>query len=204
MNKSESIAALATDLAIAQGEIENADKNSVNPHFKNKYADLSEILNTIRPVMSKHGLAVVQFPSYESSVASVETVLTHKSGEWMSGVASCRVTKDDAQGYGSALTYLRRYSLSAVCGISQEDDDGQASVKQSPSKPVLVAPSIPSTESAALFSNLLAYAKSGGKDSLNNEWKELSKENRGLITEKQMEQLQFASTAFDETKASQA
>lgn len=204
MNKSESIAALATDLAIAQGEIENADKNSVNPHFKNKYADLSEILNTIRPVMSKHGLAVVQFPSYESSVASVETVLTHKSGEWMSGIASCRVTKDDAQGYGSALTYLRRYSLSAVCGISQEDDDGQASVKQSPSKPVLVAPSIPSTESAVLFSKLLAIVNGGGKGEFTKAWKALEINVRALINPEQMAQLQFACTAFDETKASQA
>ena len=75
MQKSESIAALAAALAKAQGEMENAGKNSVNPHFKSKYADLAEILNTVRPVLSKHGLAVTQFPAFEGGTAHVETIL---------------------------------------------------------------------------------------------------------------------------------
>jgi hypothetical protein len=65
MNKSESIAALAAAMAEAQGEMENASKKSTNPHFKSKYADLAEILNTVRPVLARHGLSVVQFPSLE-------------------------------------------------------------------------------------------------------------------------------------------
>lgn len=126
MEKSESIKELAAALAIAQGKIENASKNANNPHFKSKYADLAEVINTIRPVFAEHGLAVLQFPSYEASTASVETIITHKSGEWISGKASAPVSKLDAQGVGSAITYLRRYSLSAVAGIAQEDDDGNA------------------------------------------------------------------------------
>lgn len=126
MNKSDSITALAKALAKAQGEVENATKNAANPHFRSKYADLAEVINTVRPVFSSNGLAVTQFPAYENGVASVETVITHESGEWMSGKASAPVTKPDPQGVGSAITYLRRYSLAAVAGIAQEDDDGNA------------------------------------------------------------------------------
>ena len=139
MNKSESIASLATAMAIAQGEIENADKNSTNPHFRSKYADLAEILNTVRPVLSKHGISVMQFPSFSEGVARVETVIAHKSGEWMSETCSSPVQKADPQGVGSALTYLRRYSLAAVTGIAQEDDDGNEASKpraSTQSKPV--------------------------------------------------------------------
>ena len=128
MNKSESIAALSKALVKAQGEVENASKSSVNPHFKSKYADLAEVLNTVRPVFCSNGLAFVQMPSFEGGVASVETLLTHDSGEWISNVASAPVTKQDAQGVGSAITYLRRYSLTAFAGIAQEDDDANASI----------------------------------------------------------------------------
>jgi hypothetical protein len=132
MNKSESVKELATALAKAQGEVENASKSSVNPHFKSKYADLAEIINTVRPVFSSHGLSILQSPSFADGVASVETTLMHNSGEWISGVASCTVTKNDAQGVGSATTYLRRYSLAALACIAQEDDDANAAVGKKP------------------------------------------------------------------------
>jgi len=130
MKKSESIAALAASLSKAQGELENANKNANNPHFKSKYADLAELLNTVRPVLSKHSLAVIQMPSFEQGIANVETLLTHSSGEFVSSVCSAPVSKQDAQGVGSAITYLRRYSLAAFCGIAQEDDDGNHAVAQ--------------------------------------------------------------------------
>lgn len=123
MQRSDSIKELATALSKAQGDIENASKNKKNDHFKNNYADLAEVLNTIRPVFSAHGLSVAQFPSYEPPMAQVETILMHSSGEFMSHICSAPVTKADAQGVGSAVTYLRRYSLAAVAGIAQEDDD---------------------------------------------------------------------------------
>lgn len=129
MNKSDSIASLAAALAKAQGEMENAGKNSVNPHFRSKYADLAEIINTVRPVLAKHGLSITQFPSYDGTLAHVETVIAHESGEWMSGVTSSPVQKADPQGIGSATTYLRRYSLAAVCNLAQEDDDANAASK---------------------------------------------------------------------------
>lgn len=128
MNKSESIAAISAAIAKAQNEVENASKNANNPHFKSKYADLAELLNTVRPVFSSHGLAVLQMPSFDGGIASVETLISHSSGEWISSVCSAPVTKQDAQGVGSAITYLRRYSLAAMCGIAQEDEDANIAV----------------------------------------------------------------------------
>ena len=136
MLKSESIAALAKAIALSQLHVENAMKSSTNPHFKSKYADLAEILNTVRPVFSANGIAIVQTPTFESGVASVETMLCHESGEFISSVCSSPVSKQDAQGIGSAITYLRRYSLAAMCGVAQEDDDGNgASDKDKPKQP---------------------------------------------------------------------
>jgi len=126
VRQSESIAALASAMAKVQGEVENASKNAANPHFKSRYADLAEIINTVRPVLTKHGLSVMQFPGFSDGVATVETLVTHSSGEWVAATSATPVQKQDPQGVGSATTYLRRYSLAAVCAIAQEDDDGNA------------------------------------------------------------------------------
>ena len=96
MLKSESIAALAKAIALSQLHVENALKSSTNPHFKSKYADLAEILNTVRPVFSANSIAIVQTPTFESGVASVETMLCHESGEFISSVCSSPVSKQDA------------------------------------------------------------------------------------------------------------
>ncbi len=131
MKTSETIAELAKALSAFQGEVENATKSANNPFFKSKYADLAEVLNTVRPLMSKHGLALAQFPSYEGNseqgIVSVETVLMHLSGQWMSCVTSSPVKgKVDSQVIGSATTYCRRYPAASILGIAQEDDDGNA------------------------------------------------------------------------------
>ncbi|WP_339335930.1 ERF family protein [uncultured Maricaulis sp.] len=128
MQKSDTITALAAALSAAQGEIEGAKKDSTNPHFKSKYADLGAVWDACRGPLTKHGLAVVQFPRSENGCVLVETVLTHKSGEWMSETLALPVSRQDAQGYGSAMTYARRYSLMSVAGIAPEDDDGNAAV----------------------------------------------------------------------------
>lgn len=130
MFKSESIAALAKALAATQAEIENATKGSVNPHFRNKYADLAEILNTSRPVLSKHGLSIVQMPFFEDGKVGVETMLIHESGEWIANCLIGPCSKLDPQGVGSAITYYRRYSLAAFAGIAQEDDDANGASEQ--------------------------------------------------------------------------
>ena len=136
MNKSESVAGLAAALAKAQGQMKGAVKDSANPFFKSKYADLASVVEAIRAAFSANGLSYIQTvePSDKDEVR-VETTLLHSSGEWIScGVLSLPVSKVDAQGYGSALTYARRYSLSAAVGVAPEDDDGNAASAAKPKK----------------------------------------------------------------------
>jgi hypothetical protein len=126
MRQSESIAKLAAALVKAQAEVQNATKDSKNPHFKSSYASLASVLDTTKPVLAKYGLAVVQMPGFADGCATLDCVIVHESGEWMGGTAGAPLQKNDPQGVGSALTYLRRYSLAALAGITQEDDDGNA------------------------------------------------------------------------------
>jgi len=127
MHQSESIANLAKALSIVQGKLTYAKKDSANPFFKSKYADLESVWDACRDLLSANGLAVVQLPGefFEGTMA-LTTIITHSSGEWISQQMSLPVTKPDAQGAGSALTYMRRYALAAVVGVVQADDDGNA------------------------------------------------------------------------------
>lgn len=142
MNLDHSNAALFAALALAQAEVENATKASTNPHFKSKYADLAEVLNTVRPVYSKHGIAIVQSTGFDGGMVSVTTALVHKEGGYITSVASCTPAKTDGQGVGAATTYLRRYSLAAACGVAQEDDDGNSAAHNRPA----AAPAKPSNQ----------------------------------------------------------
>lgn len=126
MDMTNANADLMGALACAQAEIENATKTSANPHFKSRYADLAEVLNTCRPVLARNGICIMQSTGFDGSTVAVSTVLAHKSGGWVSAVSNCVPAKTDAQGIGAATTYLRRYSLAAIVGIAQEDDDGQS------------------------------------------------------------------------------
>ncbi len=140
MNHSESIVKLATALSIVQGKLTHAKKDSANPFFKSKYADLESVWDACRNLLAENGLAVMQFPGeFVDGTMSLNTVLTHSSGEYMSYLMSVPVTKPDAQGAGSALTYMRRYALAAVVGVVQADDDGNAA---SSPKPVVKAKEI--------------------------------------------------------------
>jgi hypothetical protein len=127
MNKSELINELATALAKAQSQMRGAIKDSANPYFKSKYADLASVWEACREPLTTNGLAVVQTTTGESAeTVTVETILTHASGQWISSVITMRPVKSDPQGIGSCLTYARRYGLSAMVGIAPEDDDGNA------------------------------------------------------------------------------
>ena len=140
MNQSDSITNLAIALSIVQGKLTYAVKDSNNPFFKSKYADLESVWDACRSLLAENGLAVMQFPGeFVDGTMSLNTVLTHSSGEYMSYLMSVPVTKPDAQGAGSALTYMRRYALAAVVGVVQADDDGNAA---SSPKPVVKAKEI--------------------------------------------------------------
>jgi hypothetical protein len=154
MNLEHSTPELFTALAKMQGEVENATKGSVNPHFKSKYADLAEVLNTVRPVLAANGLSVIQSPSFDGGICHVTTTIAHSSGGYITGTMSCVPAKQDGQGIGAATTYLRRYSLAAVCGVAQEDDDGQSAAHNKPA----VYPLISSAESARIKESIEALA----------------------------------------------
>jgi hypothetical protein len=141
--QSESIKDLATALALAQGEMENPAFDTANPFFKSRYASLAAVLNTVRPVLAKHGIGVLQDLYTAPEGVACVTTLSHSSGEWWeSSVLVMPVSKPDAQGFGSAATYARRYALQAVVGVAGEDDDDAESAvrRQDTAKPAAAAP----------------------------------------------------------------
>lgn len=126
---------LSAAMAKAFAEIEKATKGAVNPHFKSKYADLGAVIDAIKPPLIKHGLFFTQRCHGTSGDGGVfvETVLHHSGGEEMSlGELFVPANKQDAQGFGSALTYARRYSLMTAFGVPAEDDDGNAAARSAP------------------------------------------------------------------------
>jgi len=128
--QSESIAKLALALSKAQAQFSGAAKNSTNPHFKSKYADLWECIAATKDILAEHELAVIQTFSADTDDIIINTTLTHSSGEWVRGSLKMKPKKDDDQGRGSSITYGRRYSYAAIVGLAQKDDDGQAATEQ--------------------------------------------------------------------------
>ena len=136
MEKSESIKELATALNKAQATLQAAKKGSENPFFHSKYADLLAVWDACREALTSNGLSVTQIADTDSEGRAVlETVLMHTSGEWIKGRLPLATVKTDPQGQGSAITYARRYSLSAIVGLcTEEDDDANAAMSQGKSK----------------------------------------------------------------------
>ncbi len=117
-------------LVKAQRGFAPALKTSTNPHFRSRYADLSACVEAVVDSLNAAGIMLMQKQHPCDGGVSVETIFVHESGECLSaGILSVPAAKQDPQGYGSALTYARRYSLMAACGIAPEDDDGNAAVK---------------------------------------------------------------------------
>jgi hypothetical protein len=146
MTASDAINELASALAKAQAAIKPASKDSVNPHFKSRYADLASIWEACRTALTSQGLSVVQLPEQgpDLDTISLTTVLLHESGQYISGTISAPLARRDAQGIGSALTYLRRYALAAMVGIvADEDDDGSSAVQPAPQRAVQSSPARP-------------------------------------------------------------
>jgi hypothetical protein len=122
---------IATALVKAQRAFGPALKSSTNPHFRSKYADLSACVEAVIEGLNGAGIALIQRTSMDDTGVTVETVFVHESGEMMEcGKLHVPAAKQDPQGYGSALTYARRYSLMAACGIAPEDDDGNAATRK--------------------------------------------------------------------------
>lgn len=184
MKKSEIIVELAKALALAQKKINVVVSDSKNPHFRSNYASLAAVRECVIPPLNEHGLSVAQLPGEvvvreQDAYATLGTVLVHSSGEWISSECSCKLQKNDPQGYGSAITYLRRYSLAALVGLAQDDDDGE-SHRQAPAKKQAdntVFEAIMGKIAAARDSEQLETAKSEAKSS----WKLLTTEQQSAV-----------------------
>jgi len=123
----------AAALATAQGQMSNAAKDSENPHFRSKYADLASVIDAVRPHLSAVGICFQQFPTTKGKVVSVTTIFRHKSNQWTACTLTAEARASDPQSVGSAVTYLRRYGLMAMAGIAPaEDDDGNGASQPPP------------------------------------------------------------------------
>ena len=183
MQMSNSIAAIAAALAAAQGAIEAASKGAVNPYFKSKYADLNALREVIREPLAANGLSVVQFArsTQNGELVEVETMLAHSSGEFLRDTLALPVGRKydkqgtplpvDVQSIGSAITYARRYALSAILSLAADDDDGNAAVGSAP----------PEKTPTSLMRAGREAAEKGEAD-LRAWWNGLHENDRGLIS----------------------
>lgn len=135
MPQSEQIGELAKALAQAQADLKPVKKECENPFFKSKYADLASVWEALKPFHT-HGIAITQMPfDAGEGMIGITTQLTHESGQWIAGSLALPVSKDDAQGVGSAITYARRYSLSCMTGVvAEDDDDGNQATQAKPAQ----------------------------------------------------------------------
>lgn len=135
MAQSENINELALALSKVQASLHGAQKTSENPFFKSSYADLQSVWESCRELLARNNLSIVQAgaPAKDKHIA-IRTVLMHSSGQWIDGVTELPMTKADPQQAGSAITYARRYSLAAMVGIYQTDDDANAATHETESE----------------------------------------------------------------------
>jgi hypothetical protein len=137
MKQSESINELATALSAAQAEMGGAVKDSANPFFKSKYADLTSVVKAIKEPFANHGLSYTQFPCAADGCVGVTTRLMHSSGQWLESEYMLPMVKNDPQAAGSAITYARRYALQAMAGIPTADDDAESAMLRGADKQVI-------------------------------------------------------------------
>lgn len=181
MNQSESIAELAAALSKAQADITGALKDSSNPFFKSKYADLASCWDACRKQLAANGLAVIQTTDVTDAGVVLVTTLAHSSGQWMRGILPI-VTKDAGpQAQGSGITYARRYALAAIVGLAQIDDDAESAQGRGKADPIpdpkVVAQiaSAPTVEAlTALFKTLSVESRQVHMDAFTNRKKELT------------------------------
>jgi hypothetical protein len=183
MKMSESITAIAPALVKAQSLIEGAVKDSSNPAFRSKYADLSSVLAVIRQPMADNDLCVLQSPSRADGGVEVETLILHKSGEWISQNCFIPITKMDAHGTGSGITYGRRYGLMSIFCIGTEDDDGNTAAERGPAPKQIAspAPSIVSAQKQLEIRTRAKEAAQKGIDAFREYYKGLTPETRQVL-----------------------
>jgi len=187
MKWSENITNIAAALVQLQSEIEGVTKTASNSHFKSKYADLPTVIAALREPLARNNLCVLQSPHKVDGGVEVETMVLHKSGEWISDVCYIPINKWDAHGMGSGISYGRRYGLMAIFCIGTEDDDGNAAVEKGPSKPV----------TDVVYKEGLKAANVSSK-ALTAWWSALSEEEREQVSADQRIDLKARAKVYDE------
>jgi hypothetical protein len=177
---SEQINEIGAALAKAQRVMKGAKKDSANPFFKSKYADLASVADACLDQLNDNAIAVVQSPStLDDGRVSVETMLVHASGQWMSETLTGKPKDDGPQALGSVITYLRRYALAAFAGVAPEDDDGEAAEGRKDAKAVPMAVKPGGYDD--WLADLEAVA-SEGTEALQAAWKKSKAEYRTHLT----------------------
>lgn len=194
MKMSDSISQLAEALAKAQGQIDDVTKNGINPHFRSKYADLAAVRSVIREPLAVNDISVIQAPRTLDGEVEVETVLLHKSGEYISETLRLPVGKWDAHGIGSGISYARRYGLMSILALAADDDDGNAAVERASAK-------LPPQTNVGPLHNDARQAAAQGNDALSKFWKSLEEDQRSAFSADFRKQLKADANAADQKDA---
>jgi hypothetical protein len=192
MKMSDTINQLAAALSIAQGQIEDAVKDTKNDFYKSKYADLSSVRAAIRQPFADNGLSVAQFPRTVQGGVEVETMLLHVSGEFMAETLFMPV-KHEPHPIGSGISYARRYALMSIANLAADDDDGNAAQIAKPVK----------EHDPKVVRDLAIRAKKEaekGMTALNDMWRGLDAEERKLFTQEAIKDLKAIANAVDASK----
>lgn len=190
MKWSENIANIAAALVQFQSEVDGVVKNANNTHFKTKYADLAAVVAAIREPLAKNNLCVLQNPHKVDGGIEVETMVLHKSGEWISDACYIPINKWDAHGMGSAITYGRRYGLMSLFCLPTEDDDGNAAVEKGPVRVV----------NDAIYKDGLKAADVSSK-ALTAWWSALNADEREQVSPDQRKELKARAAAKEKADA---
>jgi hypothetical protein len=202
MKMSETITELAMALSKAQGQIDDASKDGINPAFRSKYADLAAYRAVIREPLAVNDLAIVQLPRTMPGYVAVETVLMHKSGEFISETLEIPVSKFDAHGIGSGITYGRRYGLMSILCLASVDDDGNAAVEKTPAAAKKNEPKkseYSDKEIADLARTMKAVAEQG-MAALSSKWRSLDQSQRDVFDSEAVADLKKIAAAVDASK----
>ena len=202
MKMSETITELAMALSKAQGQINDATKDGINPAFRSKYADLAAYRAVIREPLAVNDLAIVQLPRTMPGYVAVETVLMHKSGEFISETLEIPVSKFDAHGIGSGITYGRRYGLMSILCLASVDDDGNAAVEKAPAAAKKNEPKkseYSEMEIADLARTLKSVAEKG-MTALSSKWRSLDQSQRDVFDPEAVADLKKIAAAVDASK----
>ena len=206
MKMSESISSLATALSVAQGQMDDASKDAKNEHFRSKYADMAAVRAVIREPLSKNDLSVIQLPRMTAEGVEVETMLIHKTGEFISETLQMPLMKRDAHGVGSAITYARRYGLMSILCLASDDDDGNAAVSlaatarapaPAPAAEKIKAHTQTDIMRAAILIEEGRRIAEKGTDKLSSWYRGLSDTDRNLIPAKEIPNLKSIAAAAD-------